>query len=368
MTKCTHSARLLGVALLAATYLAACGSDRDDGNGTIKKNKDASVEEADSGVPVITGDSGIPTTMDTGVASNDDAGGMGGGDGGGMGNRDGGGMGNDGGMTTPGCTTSAQCTAPNNTCLDTTTGEPCAGGTCGCFQSCAFESPASGCAAGNRCTWLGTASTVPGQGICVPSNGGVAHGGSCTAQFDAQGNLTADNCEVGNYCIGAFPEKPTGKCSQFCNPQSANNCTGLATYTCDNLGDPAGRIGLCLVPSIANDNGEACTAANTCTGGSCEQGFGGMCTEDCTDPLQTCSNDSICLYVAQDFSLALCLRSCVSGAAGGPGDTFCTGVNMNLICENVSTTDPMAGVCIPRCTMDAECGAAGCNETTGHCN
>jgi hypothetical protein len=364
MTKCTP--RLLSVALLAACYLSACSGEDRDGNGTIKKNKDAAVEEMDSGIVNNTGDSGVPAS-DTGVNPNPmDAGGNPNDTGVNPNPTDSGVM-DTGVMPQPGCTSNADCIAPNNTCLSDATLEPCNGANdCLCAQSCAFENPTS-CAGNNRCAFLGTASTVPGKGLCIPANGQAAHGAACTGTFDAQGQLTGSNCEVGNYCWGAFPDKPTGKCAQFCNPQGGPNCTGLTGYTCDNFGDPASQVGLCLIASTANDNGEACAAPNTCTGGSCETGLGGICTEDCVDPLQSCSQDSTCLYFAQDFSIALCMRNCTSGAAGGPGDVFCAGVNMNLICENVAS-DPTIGVCFPRCTMDAECGAVTCNVATGHCN
>lgn len=100
--------------------------------------------------------------------------------------------------------------------------------------------------------------------------------------------------------------------------------------------------------------GTACTDNSQCAPGFCGTGFpSGYCTQDCAT--EACPLGSRC--IAGD-SFSVCLASC-AGPRTGQSDC-----RPAYVCENDGTG---AGVCIPACTMDADCAPSTCNTSTGYC-
>lgn len=392
--RCTTSPTII-LALAAVTFVA-CGSDDRDNNGTTKP-KDGGFSVPDTGVAEP--DGGI-TTPDTGtqtcdsnpmgcvanqlkgapptcaclqacstgftwnaaanrcdVAGNPDGGTPDGG------NNPDTGVGTDAGTPDSGivataCTTNANCMAGEE-CIQPQNGDLCAGQQdCICLQACTPNQATSTCPVGEACLWL-----FPGtRGLCVGETGTQAHGQPCQAMYNGT-QLVGDNCLTNHYCWGASSMNPTGVCSRFCPPGNNTVCAAAGNFTCTDVGQTPGQIGLCFDPVPAfNDVGNSCTANPNCMGNLCSQILAGSCSYAC-DGLAQCPTGSVCLNAPQEGPI--CVSECTFGAAG---DTFCSGRNPMTICETLGTAPNTVDVCIPRCTQDAECGTTTCNTTTGHCN
>ncbi|MCK6546616.1 hypothetical protein L6R52_12270 [Myxococcota bacterium] len=404
MSKCTRISFLALSALTLGLSVAACSSDRDNNGGTIRR-KDSGVTTGTDAGDVTNPDSGTTTETDSGTGgtcnnpncalhelqgafpgcqclSICEAGWVfntgtrqcdpinGNPDGGVVTNPDSGTTTNpDAGAMPTNCTSAAQCSGTSPACIaqDASSGAfvTCSGqADCFCINSCNFDRPEQGCPQGERCTWLGADSTVAGQGACVPSSGGVAHGQSCQATYNGT-QFTGDNCEVGNYCWGATSENPIGICVQFCNPQRGSaGCQSLGGYTCDDLGDPTSPVGLCLEPAPSyTDVGSSCASDAECDSNYCETGLGmGTCSATC-DGLSVCPSNSLCL----NAGALLCFRDCMTG-----GQNLCNSLNSQMSCLRIdSDGDNIVdfAVCAPDCTANTDCptNAPTCNMTTGEC-
>lgn len=383
----------LGVLALGLASLVACSStDRDNSGGTIRR-KDAggTTETPDAGSQVVL-DSGTTTTCNNPACvanqlmgpapdcmclaacsggltynpgtnhcdsqtTNPDAGTTTFPDAGTTTNPDAGSAGT-------ACTTASQCPGPNAACVtvDQTAGAivTCTGqADCECAVACAFDSPAVGCASGQRCSFAGSSSTVPGRGVCAASTGGVAAGQTCQATFNGQ-DFTGDNCEIGSFCFGADASNPIGTCGQLCDPSNQAPCrTFGSTYHCYNFDDPTSTIGFCRNQLSATDIGRSCTAAGSCQAGVCSPELGDSCSADCTNGIiDECPSGSTC--VGLQAGGAICAKDCTAGA-----DTGCSSLNTNTVCETLGTAPDTFSICIPRCTMDAECSPGTCSN--GHC-
>lgn len=410
MSKCTLLAplSLAALALGLATSLTACSDDRDTGGGSIRrKNPDATTtEETDSGTPINGGEDGgmNNTPPDSGMQSmcmnpacdpNELQGAppacqclgqcrapyvfnagtrrceLPAGTDGGTPNPTDGGTPNptDGGTPPMNCSTAADCMGASAACVidDAVLNAVvlCAGQVdCACVNTCEFDNPGAGCPVGERCAFAGGDSNLQGRGFCVPQRNGGQQGGSCDATFDPQGALTGHTCEVGLFCWGASEGDPRGQCGQLCNPGNQARCDALGNYDCDNLGDPAATVGLCLSPHPTyTDINESCMANNTCESNVClggSAGVEGQCTADCSN-LNTCPNGSVCAGNPPNLPLS-CFKDCDAG-----GSPVCKANNQGTSCYRFGLG---FALCLPNCTADTDCPSATptCNVGTGECS
>jgi hypothetical protein len=97
--------------------------------------------------------------------------------------------------------------------------------------------------------------------------------------------------------------------------------------------------------------GQACSA---CPGNPCfgKSGDPGICSYDCTADATVCGTANGCVAGANNMKYCL------------PGCTPALGSNQ---CDGAGTACDYTGVCIPACTADSDCNAAGA-PATGYCN
>ncbi|MEQ9498773.1 MAG: hypothetical protein RIT81_17985 [Deltaproteobacteria bacterium] len=279
----------------------------------------------------------------------------------------------DGGMMQQGgCNVDTDCQMadPNGVCLINDGSGRCAGGgNCACFSECDPYVPTanSTCGMGNGCFWLGTMGVVPG--VCQPLGNGGTHAQACTVTFDLGGNIDSDSCEraSNHFCIGvssmANPPVTMGVCSRLCDDRNPGTvCPSLGTYQCDPLEAPNDGVGLCLNVQSFTDIGQSCTVGGDCQSGACSATLSNSCTASCTNVLDQCPMNSVCLVTQTEGNI--CVQQCTFG-----NDTACTNLNPNTICERIGMFQDGSpiDVCIPRCTQDADCGGGTCNTATGHC-
>ncbi len=277
--------------------------------------------------------------------------------------------GRDGGTEPPpppnGCSSAADCAAPNNRCISISGGDDCSGeGDCQCFVGCTPFSAQSACPQGADCRWFGSVS----EGVCIQDDqGSTTNGGPCTVQFDPRtGDVQSDSCSFSQnfFCAGASEESPTGVCVSLCATASGNPCASLGNFRCEDIMNASfPGLGLCLAPPPNhNDYGRACMSDGQCQGGICSQLLAGSCSAPC-DGLTPCAAGGLCLNLTQFGEGVQCATECTPGAQG---DSFCAGRNMDTICENIAQQgDPPVGVCLPRCTDDAQCQGGMC--VNGRC-
>lgn len=362
---------LMALVAVGAMTLVSCSNDRG-GN----RFRNPTPKPKDSGVNTGN-DSGTNNPLDSGM-NNDTDGGNNTPDGGnpfdsGI-HPDGSVPPQDGGVNPdaampPACAVDTDCTDPNLAmpkCLglnaDGTSFIQCPGNgqPCECFGGCDpwVGVAQSGCQGGEACGRAGQESPVPG--ICLPDQGGGTQGQACTAQFVGM-DYDGDSCNGGqNYlCHGADSLTPTGTCARLCDVNNPALCTSLDPNTQCFPPAPTETIGACLVP--VNDLGTACAGAAECQGGLCSPELGGQCSTACGLTFSCPSPNGTCVSIPGQLA-PLCARTCTPGAAG---DTTCSGVNANLVCEDIGGI----GICLPRCTDNTQCPqtAPTCNVGTGHC-
>lgn len=101
----------------------------------------------------------------------------------------------------------------------------------------------TGCAAGDKCTWIEDATTPSPLGHigCAPA-GVVALGGACT--YGAPGATGYDNCVGGDVC-------QSGKCKTICDQNGGTPACG-ATFTCSVYDGLFGQIGQAAAAGVCN--------------------------------------------------------------------------------------------------------------------
>ncbi|MBK7950894.1 MAG: LamG domain-containing protein [Deltaproteobacteria bacterium] len=165
------------------------------------------------------------------------------------------------------CNGADQCNATTLRC-EVHVGDPCAGGSeCGdvCNEAtdvCADPIGTPCAADGNACT----DDVCNGAGAC-----GVNNTASCD---DGQFCTGADVCSGGSCVSAGNPCSGGGECADFCD-EAGNQCADPLGTTCtpDANGctdDVCNGAGACGVNNTAPcDDGQFCTALDTCNGGAC---------------------------------------------------------------------------------------------------
>ena len=277
-----------------------------------------------------------------------------------------------------------------------TVGDACSGGTCkpgpakacddgnGCTANvcnpvdgaCTVTATTANCSDGNACT----ADDVCEKGACVPgkavgcddgnactvdscdaSNGLCSHVAGSSACDDGNGCTIGDACVEGT-CVGGAAQQCADK--DTCTNDSCDAKTGGCVHSAINgcgdtcltaqdckAGDLCNTVaclsGKCafLPTSAPCDDGDTCTLADTCQGGSCKPGSAKNC-----DDGNPCTNDAcgggVCLSVANT-------ATCNDNNACTLGDA----------CAN--------GLCAPGapkvCEDDSVCTSDGCDPQSGSC-
>ena len=239
-------------------------------------------------------------------------------------------------------------------------GAACAAGVCKALgvQGCDDGDPCTvdGCTQGVGCTHTAVAdgSTACDDGNACTQNdacvGGVCQGGDnvCGCQDNAEcaGQAAANPCLGQLVCNKAVSPHV---CVPL--PQTAKVCPASNTPCAVQVCDPAD--GQCKAkPTAAGtlcDDGDPCTAADTCDGGSCKGGAPRDCDDD-----NACTVDA-CVAKAGAWS---CAHTPSAGACSD--DNACT---VGDACQ--------AGVCVAGkakvCDDGNGCTADSCDATTGQC-
>ena len=243
----------------------------------------------------------------------------------------------DGGTGTTSCTSASQCST-GQSCLDLTTLAACAGGTCQCFDTCDAFASSTSCAASEACYWSG-GNPGSASGICITDQGGSGQGVSCTATFDASGNLTGSTCNAAQnfYCAGAAPGATSGVCTRICDASTNALCSSLQTgNVCEAAAGQS--VGLCRnSPPSYTDIGSSCTSGANCQSSLCSSDLGFLCSASCAG-LASCPTGSTCVGVG---TATICGRDCTTGTAG---DAACAALATGSVCTSISTTTN-DGVC-----------------------
>ena len=157
---------------------------------------------------------------------------------------------------------------------------------------------------------------------------------------------------------GSSPTNPCAGCAGCC---AAGACqAGTTSAACGSGG------GTC----------SACTSGQTCQSGQCASvspvadkcaadpdcggsGYvcaanvpgGGYCTKDCAASATACPSNAACVGVSS--TVKLCIKSCSA--------------NSDCRVEQLCFASANGGLCLPRCTHDADCASANCNVASGIC-
>ncbi|MDX2024714.1 MAG: hypothetical protein SF187_31010 [Deltaproteobacteria bacterium] len=255
--------------------------------------------------------------------------------------------------------------------------------------TCSTPTKANGttCNDGNTCTQTDSCQS----GLCGGGNpitcvaldqchaAGVCDGKSGTCSNPAKANGTT--CNDGNACTQADTCQ-TGAC------QGANPVVCTAQDSCHDVGvcDPA--KGTCSTPAKADgttcNDGNACTRADVCSGGSCKGGNPVVCVAQdqchvagaCDATTGTCSNPA-----AADGTT--CNDGLVCTSADKCNQGTCTGAavvcNDGIACTADACVEAQGGCTVDKstcgCTKDADCndgnacnGVETCNQQTLSCN
>jgi hypothetical protein len=262
------------------------------------------------------------------------------------------------------------CNDANNTYKTFAAVGTCDPATGGCLYE-AIDTPCPNCK--SECAGLCDGILCPDlnggcltQGTCVPGSqrctyqmavenktcaGGVcANTGTCVqctsgAQCDDSNPCTSDTCQ-NNLCVNKADTGARCDDGNACSfddlCQSDKSCRGSA-INCTNDPGPCGAVRSCngsnqctvAYPTVACDDGNACTASDRCNGGG-----------SCVGNGYSCTTSNSCLTVACDGS-------------GGCTQTPHTGEKCNIgTCSRCSAT----GTCEPTClSSDFKCCLGGAN-------
>ncbi len=150
--------------------------------------------------------------------------------------------------------------------------------------------------------------------------------------------------------VGGSGGSPVGGAGAGGEPTGGAGGTG-GTGLGGSGGQGGGGQGGEAPPPDASLVGQACDA---CPGNPCfDTGAAGLCTFDCAQDMAACATDDACVPVADGN--AYCVTTCLPAL----GDNTCAGEG---------TACDLAGVCLPACRADADCGDdAYCNLDLGLC-
>jgi hypothetical protein len=196
---------------------------------------------------------------------------------------------------------------------------------------------ANGCATGEGCYFLSSATGAAPAPMCQASGIGVT-GSSCT---------TYSNCAPGYTCIGATATTP-GACEKYCcDTGSSAGCPSGATCSItltDSSGNPTGAA-LCHAPSNCAIFGADCAPGEACTL------FGGDGSTDCSEA-GTLTEGQTCIYAnhcvpgfgcVNSGGASTCQQLCNTTAGGAPacpvGQT-CNTLNIPAPLTNVGACSP----------------------------
>ena len=226
---------------------------------------------------------------------------------------------------------------------------------------------ALGCDDNNVCT----------NDICNPLKGCLYTNNSQPCD-DLDPCTEQDSCS-GSFCLGTVPKD----CADD-NPCTDDTCIPLAGCSYNNNTNPC-------------DDGNSCTLADKCNGGTCSPGEALNCDDgnDCTD--DSCSPEDGCVHSANtapcdDNNSCTSKDQCLGGKCIGSGDLDCDDDNpctkdiclANGGCKNENIVAPCsdgdpctvddickAGECQPGIAVDCDddnvCTADSCNPANGLC-
>ena len=200
-------------------------------------------------------------------------------------------------------------------------------------------------------------------------DGNVCTDDSCTAQVGCVHTPNAADCNDGNACTGQDVCK-----SGWCAGYQAVKCDDNKVCTDDSCDPDTG----CVFTSnqALCDDGNACTAGDTCALGNCLGGYEINCADEnvCTD--DSCDPDSGCVHTDN-------LAPCTDGNACTEQDQCAAGAcvpGTPLVCQddNICTDDAcdQAAGCLytnnqtacdddNQCTVDDVCGDGQCQPGAG---
>ncbi|MDO8526165.1 MAG: DUF4215 domain-containing protein, partial [Deltaproteobacteria bacterium] len=230
---------------------------------------------------------------------------------------------------------------------------------CNGIESC---SPSLGCEAGtalscddaNACNGVetcdaasgcvaGAAPVVDDANACTDDTcdqtSGPAHtllagvGNACTTSVNDCDQNGVNRCDTTSGDVSCFVENPVSKnaCGVCGQPDPINlglecgagegACRSLGHYICDPA-NPSGSV-VCDAQAlnISCDDGDKCTAPDTCNNGTCNAGANISCEDDNTCTLDSCDPATGCLNVNNDAYV----ETCYEGPAGTQGVGICKG-------------------------------------------
>ena len=241
---------------------------------------------------------------------------------------------------------------------DTHAADPCISDGCDSSLGCTTSYTTSSCDDGDACTTADTCSGGTCNGgpplVCDANAADPCVSDGCDSAAGCTTSLTTASCDDGDACTTA-DTCSGGTCNGgpplVCNANAADPCVSDG---CDSV---AGCV-TSLTTSSCND-GDACTTADTCSGGTCNGGPPLVCDANAADPCVSDGCDS-----AAGCVTSLTTSSCDDGDACTTADT-CSGGTCNggppLVCD-ANAADP--------CVSDGCDSAAGCvtSLTTASCD
>jgi cytochrome c peroxidase len=270
------------------------------------------------------------------------------------------------GCTDDTCDSGIGCVSTNNTvpCDDgefCTDGDQCSGGSC-------QPGAARDCSDGNACT-TDSCDDAANQCQSVADDGFCDDDNSCTNDFcstatgcfyqdngfgcdDGDACTTNDTCEAG-VCVGGAPP----------NCDDANGCTD---DVCDSASGCANNDN-----TAACSDGDACTNNDVCSAGSCVGGAasdcddGNACTADTCDTGQGCENTNVSV-ACEDGDACTTADTCSAGVCVGGAAPDCNDDNgcTNDVCDSAtgcSSTDNTSACDDGNvCTTGDVCAAGSC--------
>jgi hypothetical protein len=214
----------------------------------------------------------------------------------------------------------------------------------------------SGCAAGQKCTWVtdATMPTMLGHIDCVP-DGVAATGAACT--MGMPGPTGYDDCAKGNYCEGSV-------CKLICDPQGGSPMCP-SSFSCVTYSGVFGSADQAAAAGVCN---ASCDPLADNKFGSSKTKTGTTCSES-----QGCygrpSNSSPSRYICADevnptlYHRAACTTA--SGCASPGGVPYVNGCAQGFIALLYDSTGSMQvdceSLCKPASCYAGNCGASSLN-------
>ena len=292
------------------------------------------------------------------------------------------------------CAANACSSTPNSASCDDgdacTTGDTCAVGSC--------SGSAVDCDDGNLCTTdscnAASGCTHAANSLACDDGVNCTSGETCSAGI-CQGGIPVV-CNDGDACTDDQCNEADGSCSSFGNTGPAcddgdactaddacfgGNCVGVTPVDCgdgnvctDDVCDPASG---CSNPvnTVACDDGDACTTADTCSAGSCVGGAApdcndsDLCTADSCDSASGCTNTDVSADCGDGNVCTTDSCDAALGCVNAPNTASCDDGDA---CTQVDACDG-AGACAGSdpvvCTASDHCHDAGsCAPATGLCS